>query len=75
MDGRRLKDARKEVIPETLYLHIFITDQPQIYQHIGADQKLYDPAGVFVLPLEQKQSQRDRRPDITEIKQVEKIVL
>ena len=75
VDGCRFKDACKEVVPESLNLHIFIAEQSEIDQHIGPYQKLGHSAGMFELDPEQKEPDCQRCPDIAEIKQIKQVLL
>jgi hypothetical protein len=73
MNRRRLEDAREQVIPETLDLHIFPTDQAKIDQHIQTDEQLYDAPGVRIIPDKEKHPQRHGTPDIAEVKKVKNV--
>lgn len=73
MDRRRLKNAGKQVVPKALDLHILIADQSEIYQHIQAHKKLYDPPSVLVAPQKQEDPKSQRTTYVTEIQQIEKI--
>ena len=74
MDGRRLENAGEQVVPKAFDLHVFAADQSEVDQHVCADQQLHDAPCIFVLPQQQKQSERDRDADVTEIEQIKYIV-
>ena len=75
VDRRRFKHAGKQVIPEPFDLHILPADQPQIHQHIQPHQELHRLPRVPVIAGVQEHSQRQRNPDVTEVEQVEQIIL
>ena len=74
MNRRRLEDAREQVIPETLDLHIFLADQTKIDQHIKTDEQLYDAPRVRIILDKEKHPQRHGTSDITEVEKVKDIV-
>jgi hypothetical protein len=51
MNGCRLKGPRKKVIPEPFDLHVFMTYQAEINQHIQTDKQLDDPPRMLVVQL------------------------
>ena len=74
VDRCRFKHPREQVIPEAFDLHVFPADQAEINQHIQADQHLYNSSCVFVFANKQEQSERDGKPDIAEVDEIEKIM-
>lgn len=73
MNRRCLEDAREQVIPEALDLHVFPTDQAEIDQHIQTDEQLYDAPGVRIIPDKEKHPQGHGTPDIAEVKKVKNV--
>ena len=60
----------KQIVPEALNLHIFITDESKIYKHVQTDKKLHDTAGILMLPDKQENPERYGQTDITEIEKI-----
>ena len=74
MDGGRLKNAQKEIVPEALDLHIFSTDQSQIDQHVAAHQQLGHQTGVPESADIQGDGQRQTAPNVGKVEQVKGVV-
>ena len=75
VNGRRLKYAEEQVIPEPLDLHILVGDHAEVQQHIAAHRQLYEMAGVAFPGGKQRRPQSEAGSDVAEIQQVEQIVL
>ena len=75
MDGCRLKYTCEEIVPESLDLHVFVTNQAEIDQHVQTDKQLNDAPGMPVFFDEQEDAQRNGHADIAEIEQIEQIAL
>lgn len=73
MDRGGLKHAGEQIVPEPFDLHVLLANQAEINQHVQADQKLHDPAGMLVVEQKKKKAQRDRGADIAEIQKIEQI--
>jgi len=50
VDRRGLEHAGKPIVPEPLDLHVLAADQPEIHQHVQADQQLNDTPRMLVFP-------------------------
>ena len=50
VNGCGFKDTGKQIIPKAFYLHVFLTNQPQIYQHIRANEQLRNAPRVGMPP-------------------------
>ena len=75
MDGGRLKHAREQIVPKSFDLHVFVTDQSEVDQHIQANEQLNNAPGMLVLSDKEEHAQRNGQTDVAEIKQIEQIVL
>ena len=75
VDGRRLKYAEEQVVPEALDLHILVGDHAEVQQHIAAHRQLYEVAGIAFPGGKQRRPQSEADSDIAEIQQIEQIVL
>ena len=47
-----------------------MTDEPQVNQHIQANQQLNDTPCMLVFSDKQKDTQRNGQPDVAEVKQI-----
>ena len=52
-----------------------MTDEPQVNQHIQANQQLNDTPCMLVFSDKQKDTQRNGQPDVAEVKQIEYFAL
>ena len=75
VDGRRLEGAEKQIVPEPLDLHIFAGDDAEVQQHIAANCQLRKMAGIAFPGDKERCSQCQTAADVTEIQQVEQVVL
>ena len=48
VDGRRLKYAEEQIVPEPLDLHILVGDHAKVQQHIAAHRQLHEMAGILL---------------------------
>ena len=46
VDGRRFKNAEKQIVPEPFKLHILAGDHAEIQQHIAAHRQLHEVTGI-----------------------------
>ena len=71
MDGRRLKNTEKQVVPEAFDLHILVGDHAEVQQHITAHRQLDEMAGIAFLSGKERRPQRKASSDVAEIQQIE----
>ena len=70
----RLKYSGEQIVPEAFDLHIFITDQPEIDQHIKPYKQLNYTPGVLVFLYEQEYPKGYGQSNIAEIEEIEQVV-
>ena len=75
VDGRCLKGAEEEVVPEALDLHILAGDHTEVQQHIAPDRQLHEASGIALPGGEERRPQRDTAADIAEIQQIKEVIL
>jgi len=75
VNGRCLKYAEEQTVPEPLDLHILVGDDAEVQQHIAAHRQLHEMAGVAFPGGKQCRPQSEAGSDVAEIQQVEQIVL
>ena len=71
VDGRRLKNTEKQVVPEAFDLHILVGDHAEVQQHITAHRQLDEMAGIAFLSGKERRPQRKASSDVAEIQQIE----
>ena len=74
MNRRRLKYSGKEIVPESLDLHVFIADQSEIDKHIQTHKQLDNTSGMSVFLYEKQHPERYRQSYVAEIKQIKQIL-
>ena len=75
VDGRRLKGAEEQVVPEALNLHILAGDHTEVQQHIAPDRQLHEASGIALPGGEERRPQRETTADIAEIQQIKEVIL
>ena len=75
VDGRRFKNAEKQIVPEALDLHILAGDHAEIQQHIAAHRQLHEVTGISLPGGEEHRPRCEAAAYVAEIQQVEQVVL
>ena len=66
MDGRRLKGAEKQIVPEPLDLHILMGNHTEAQQHIAANRQLHEMPGIAFSGGKERRPQRKAASNIAE---------
>ena len=75
VDGRRLKNAEKQIVPEALDLHILAGDDAEIQQHVAPDRQLHKMPCIAFSGSEQCRPQCEAAAYVAEVQQIKQIVL
>ena len=67
MNGRRLKNAEKQVVPEALNLHILAGDHAEVQQHIASNRQLHEMPGILFPGSEERRPQCETAAYVAEI--------
>ena len=73
MERGSCEDARRDVEPESLNLHVFLANQAEEYQHIRTYQELSQFTPVFPASRHQRPSDTEGDADIGEIQQEKQV--